>query len=300
MSLLIDEYPLMLLPKLAVRIGLNEAIMLQQVHWLCGRDTSTQRDGRGWVYNTPDGWLRWFPFFSVATIRRTLEELRKTNLLIAAQLDGPTRPLFYRVSDEAKELLSKAETATSSDGVNDSLLKLSKEPAQNERARVLKLSTLLIDTDSNRDNSPEVAAPKKPRAKRNTTPPAMPEGSERGLKFADWFKTLLPTEIRLTSNWRQNWAKCFDDMIRLDSRTEGQIAAVCKWAREDSFWKTNFFSPMKLREKKNDVMIFDQLSERMKAPARQNGGPTPKGGAQLPENQRPRGISVADLPDIEP
>ena len=34
-NLLIDDYPILVLPKLATEIGLNEAIVLQQIHyWL--------------------------------------------------------------------------------------------------------------------------------------------------------------------------------------------------------------------------------------------------------------------------
>ena len=51
MSLLISEPPLQVLPSLAVKIGLNEAIILQQVHyWLL--KSNNIRDGYKWVYNS--------------------------------------------------------------------------------------------------------------------------------------------------------------------------------------------------------------------------------------------------------
>jgi hypothetical protein len=77
--LLLDEYPLMVLPKLATEIGLNEAIILQQVHyWLmqCGKE----RDGKVWVFNTYEDWQKQFPFFSLSTIRRTINKLEKNHL----------------------------------------------------------------------------------------------------------------------------------------------------------------------------------------------------------------------------
>ncbi len=38
-NLLLDEHPLLVMPKLATLIGLNEAIVLQQVHyWLIGKE----------------------------------------------------------------------------------------------------------------------------------------------------------------------------------------------------------------------------------------------------------------------
>ena len=51
MSLLLNENPLIIMPTLAVHIGLNEAIVLQQVHyWLLKSDKL--EDGRKWTYNS--------------------------------------------------------------------------------------------------------------------------------------------------------------------------------------------------------------------------------------------------------
>lgn len=74
MSLLIDEYPLMVLPQLAKAIGLNEAMVLQQVHYWLGKSTH-YHENRRWVYNTYDGWQEQFPFWSVSTIQRTIKRL---------------------------------------------------------------------------------------------------------------------------------------------------------------------------------------------------------------------------------
>jgi hypothetical protein len=75
-KLLLDENPLMILPQLAIKIGLNEAIVLQQVHyWLLQKEH--QRDGRYWVYNTYEKWQENFPFWSIATTKRALTALRK-------------------------------------------------------------------------------------------------------------------------------------------------------------------------------------------------------------------------------
>lgn len=80
--LLIDDYPIQVLPKLAEEIGLNEAIILQQIHyWLNGKNAHV-RDGKRWVYNTYEGWREQFPFWSVATIRRVIGSLERKKLLL--------------------------------------------------------------------------------------------------------------------------------------------------------------------------------------------------------------------------
>ena len=82
MSLLLNENPLVIMPTLAAHIGLNEAIILQQVHyWLLKSDKL--EDGRKWTYNSYESWREQFPFWSVATIKRTISSLEKQELLIS-------------------------------------------------------------------------------------------------------------------------------------------------------------------------------------------------------------------------
>ena len=82
-KLLIDDYPIQVLPKLAIEIGLNEAIILQQIHyWL--NQSNHNHDGKKWIYNTYDDWNKQFPFWSVMTIRRTITSLEKQNLILIA------------------------------------------------------------------------------------------------------------------------------------------------------------------------------------------------------------------------
>lgn len=79
--ILLDEYSLVVFPRLAVRIGLNEAIVLQQIHFLL-QNSRNHRDGHKWVYNSYKSWLEIFPFFSKNTLIRTLESLEKQGLII--------------------------------------------------------------------------------------------------------------------------------------------------------------------------------------------------------------------------
>lgn len=78
--LLIDELPLQVLPSLAREIGLNEAIMLQQMHyWLI--KSSHEFEGVKWFYKTLEDWQTEFPFWSAMTIRRTLTNLEKQKVI---------------------------------------------------------------------------------------------------------------------------------------------------------------------------------------------------------------------------
>lgn len=78
--LLIDEPPLQVLPSLARDVGLNEAIMLQQMHyWLI--KSSHEFEGAKWFYKTLEDWQTEFPFWSTMTIRRTLSNLEKQKVI---------------------------------------------------------------------------------------------------------------------------------------------------------------------------------------------------------------------------
>jgi hypothetical protein len=101
-----------------------------------------------------------------------------------------------------------------------------------------------------------------------------------GFFFADWFQKLLPSDFKLQGNWRTLWAKTYDDMVRIDQRTKQQIAAACKWARQDEFWRKNFFSPVKLRQKKDGIQYFDIFTSRHNAAAPNRPAPVPPGKAR--------------------
>ena len=109
MSLLISEPPLQVLPSLAVKIGLNEAIVLQQIHyWLL--KSNNVRDGYKWVYNSYSEWNKQFPFFSRNTMIRAFNSLEKQGLLITANYNkaGFDKTKWYRIDYE--KLVGKRST----------------------------------------------------------------------------------------------------------------------------------------------------------------------------------------------
>ena len=80
-KLLINESPLQVLPTLAIRIGLNEAIFLQQLHYFLSL-SKHEKDGRRWIYNSSADWQAIFPFWSAPTIRRVIASLEEQKLII--------------------------------------------------------------------------------------------------------------------------------------------------------------------------------------------------------------------------
>ncbi|WP_225415040.1 hypothetical protein [Limosilactobacillus reuteri] len=107
MSLLISEPPLQVLPTLARLIGLNEAIILQQVHYWLQRSNNV-RDGYRWVYNSYPEWYEQMPLWkSETTMRTAFKNLEKKGLLITANYNKAKfdKTKWYRINYEKLSLL---------------------------------------------------------------------------------------------------------------------------------------------------------------------------------------------------
>lgn len=118
-KLLIEESPLQVLPSLAVAIGLNEAIVVQQVHyWLGKKDVGVVKNGHKWVYNTVSEWQEQFPFWSADTVRRTLASLKKGGLLIGACLSENAfdKTMYYRIDYDVLAAIEDGKLQSSGGG----------------------------------------------------------------------------------------------------------------------------------------------------------------------------------------
>ncbi|WP_440863067.1 hypothetical protein [Symbiopectobacterium purcellii] len=104
--LLIHENPLQVLPSLACTIGLNEAMVLQQIHYWLGNSRHVH-NGRKWVYNSVAEWQTQFPFWSETTVKRALTSLEKQGLLLTANYnkDQRDRSKWYSINYDALKSL---------------------------------------------------------------------------------------------------------------------------------------------------------------------------------------------------
>jgi len=100
-KLLFDENPLVILPELARKIGLNQAIVLQQLHYWISKSNKKYED-KYWVYNTAEEWQEQFSFWSVDTIKRTFLKLKKDGYISVKQLseDKRNKTNYYTINYE--------------------------------------------------------------------------------------------------------------------------------------------------------------------------------------------------------
>lgn len=103
-------------------------------------------------------------------------------------------------------------------------------------------------------------------------------------KFLDFFPEDLQPK---TESQIEDWADCLKKLIEIDHYTEMDIGEIVYWAREDSFWSSQFMSFLKLRKKNKDgVKYIDYFKHQMNS----------KNGNKRSNNQP--ATSDADMVDV--
>ena len=101
-KLLIPEPPLQTLPTLALKFGIKEAMILQQLHYRL-LISPYKIDGYTWYRHTYANWQRQFPFYSEKTISRAFLNLEKEGIIISSQQYNPAKVMktkWYRINYE--------------------------------------------------------------------------------------------------------------------------------------------------------------------------------------------------------
>jgi hypothetical protein len=112
-KLLLDEHPLLVMPQLAAKIGLNESIILQQIHYwneINKKSNNNFKDGHYWTFNSIKEWKEQFPFWSESTINRTITNLAKMKLVISGNYNKLKidRTKWYRIDYHALKTLESS------------------------------------------------------------------------------------------------------------------------------------------------------------------------------------------------
>lgn len=154
-KVLFDEPPLSVNVHLATKIGLNEAIVLQQVHYWIEVNKNkgiNQYEGHYWTFNSIKEWNKCFPFFGEKTLRRVFLNLEKLGFLITGNFNKlrMDRTKWYTIDyKKLNEYISKSENdvvddeygeVKNAEGQNDQMQFPEKENAsgQNDQMQVDK------------------------------------------------------------------------------------------------------------------------------------------------------------------
>ncbi|MBM7609749.1 DNA-binding PadR family transcriptional regulator [Lysinibacillus composti] len=107
MSLLNNDTPILISTTLAMNIGLNEALMLQQLNDLV-QTAGSVREGEKWISKTLMEFHQQFPFWSKSTIDRILKKLEQLNLIEVGNFNErkTDRTKWYRINEEEVKKIS--------------------------------------------------------------------------------------------------------------------------------------------------------------------------------------------------
>ena len=135
-NLLFDKYPLMVSPKLAEIIGLNEALFLQQIHFWIGKKAHLH-DGVYWTYGSAVEWQKQFKFWSLATVRRTITSLENLGVLVVGNYNKKRfdKTKWYTINYKKLQSMSNAFTQNEQTYYSDCV----SPSTQNEQTNTLDL-----------------------------------------------------------------------------------------------------------------------------------------------------------------
>ena len=159
---LFDSHPIVVDRELAKAFGLNEAIVLQQLnYWLNGKSAKLI-NGRKWIYNSYKQWQKDnFPFWSLATVRRAIENCEKKGLIITDNFNkaGFDKTKWYSID---YEMVDKGMSKRVAQNEQTDCSKRANGVAQNEQTNTRDYSeiTTEITTDNNSRAEPDSVADK--------------------------------------------------------------------------------------------------------------------------------------------
>lgn len=227
-KLLTDASPLQLLPDLAVAVGLNESLMLQQLHYW----TRHGGDGDGWIAKTLSDWEETLPFMHRDTIKRAGKRLRKLEL-VEVSLTGRTNSYRLRYDKLAK--IKGGQFAP----IDEGQIAPVKGADCTHKGGKMHPSTNKEQRKRQRKAKPRRDAPGADQAPLSHL-------------LADLIAANDPNDERPTVT--QRWAEAEDRLQRLDHRPAAQVEVVIRWVQADEFWMHNILSMPKLREKYRQVV----------------------------------------------
>ena len=147
-KLLLPSKVLRVVRDLATQIGLNEAIVLQQIHYWMDPEMNVGQvfGGQRWIYNTYEQWQSQFPFWTTRTIRRIINNLEDQSLILSTdKLNNDTRDRtkWYTINYEHPILAGGMDKMDTS------------QTGQNVHLHVDKVATSSIDKEYIQKNTSE-------------------------------------------------------------------------------------------------------------------------------------------------
>src|SRR5690606_39550810 len=114
MKLLVNERHLFISPNLAARIGVEEALFLQQLYYRIAT-RGMKRDGHMWYRQTYQGWAKQCFYWNITKVKRIITKLERYQLIVSSNKFNSfntDRSKWYRIDYEKIDKLLQTEIYT--------------------------------------------------------------------------------------------------------------------------------------------------------------------------------------------
>ena len=216
-SALINDYPITFLPHLAKAIGVNEALVLQQLHYWLVNHAEMQHDGKFWIYKTYEEWQEQdFFFWSVRTVKSIFKKLGDMGLIESQKLSSNrhNRVNYYTINSvklaeisaiceaefEAKRLAKLAKKGGKPCTVDSANLAQS-QSAESAQSQGANPAQCLREQEENNKDNKEEAQPQNSEINLSTEKPTAIETFEflkQSLVFGSEFGVISEREPNLS------------------------------------------------------------------------------------------------------
>lgn len=157
---LLNKRPILFNPEVAEVIGLNQAIVLQQINYWINKPFAKEIDGKRWIYNSIDQWQKDnFPFWSERTIRRILKKLEDEELIISGRFNKATydQTKWYTINEEKLEAVMRRDVQNEPDNKDASCVQNGRiRCGQNGRLKSGKMDEPIPETTRDYSESTSV------------------------------------------------------------------------------------------------------------------------------------------------
>ena len=100
--------PIAVYPQLAVKTGINAAILLQQLHYWMEKSNNNTPNGEKYVYKTYEQWKKELPYISTKNYRTCSNKINRHEINQSGQRNTHST-LFYKIMMKFKKLVDEIE-----------------------------------------------------------------------------------------------------------------------------------------------------------------------------------------------
>lgn len=248
MSILFDTKPLVVNVTLATIIGLNEAIILQQIHYWVDR-SSHKIEGRKWIYNSVRSWAEQFPFWSEPTIKRAISSLEKRGLLISGKhnRDARDQTKWYTIDYRALNSLVDGEDVTDASDQIDPMEQIKMTQCNGSKWN-----------DSLDQNDPTITRDYTETTAETTTETTLKETADQPPRpdqpYADYPETAQPETANPTQT-RTDFKEEFKEIASIDENKQTRATLECAVTEVFDHWREKMNHPRAALDPKRKRLI---------------------------------------------